>query len=251
MPEPVLDQGERLPASYANFYIGNRTVLMPAFGQSRDADAQAILQQCFRAAACCHGFHRPHPRTRLVPLPHSAGTVGLTIIPFHFGIVLPCPAVACFVSIHPMSTVDQFASVFNAASQTAFQHQPRTLENALVVTDLEPDAAENIRERPNIFRDRHRQMGNRARRRICHGQGTAQPRGIPQAELDRDLPAPAQRAWRWPYSLGEHLDVLIQESTPPVAILPHPDREGVPERALKNTDSVMAINSHLVGEDAL
>ena len=58
-------------------------------------------------------------------------------------------------------------------------------------------------------------------------------------------------AWRWPYSLGEHLDVLIQESAPPVAILPHPDREGVPEHALKNTDSVMAINSHLVGEDAL
>ncbi len=41
-----------------------------------------------------------------------------------------------------MSTVDQFASVFNAASQTAFQHQPPALENALVVTDLEPDAAE-------------------------------------------------------------------------------------------------------------
>ena len=47
MPEPVLHQGERLPASYANFYIGNRTVLMPSFGQSRDADAQAILKQCF------------------------------------------------------------------------------------------------------------------------------------------------------------------------------------------------------------
>ena len=47
MPKPVLDQGERLPASYANFYIGNRTVLMPSFGQSRDADAQAILKQCF------------------------------------------------------------------------------------------------------------------------------------------------------------------------------------------------------------
>ena len=47
MPKPVLHQGERLPASYANFYIGNRTVLMPAFGQSRDADAQAILKQCF------------------------------------------------------------------------------------------------------------------------------------------------------------------------------------------------------------
>lgn len=47
MPKPVWQQSERMPASYANFYIGNRTVLMPAFGQSRDADAQAILQQCF------------------------------------------------------------------------------------------------------------------------------------------------------------------------------------------------------------
>ena len=47
MPEPVLDQGERLPASYANFYIGNRTVLMPAYGHPRDAAAQTILQQCF------------------------------------------------------------------------------------------------------------------------------------------------------------------------------------------------------------
>ena len=43
-----------------------------------------------------------------------------------------------------MSTVDQFASVFNAASQTAFQHQPPALENALVVTDLEPDAARSV-----------------------------------------------------------------------------------------------------------
>ena len=47
MPEPVWHQGERMPASYANFYIGNRTVLMPAYGQPRDAAAQTILQQCF------------------------------------------------------------------------------------------------------------------------------------------------------------------------------------------------------------
>ena len=47
MPEPVWHQGERMPASYANFYIGNRTVLMPAYGQPRDAVAQIILQQCF------------------------------------------------------------------------------------------------------------------------------------------------------------------------------------------------------------
>lgn len=58
-------------------------------------------------------------------------------------------------------------------------------------------------------------------------------------------------AWQWPHSLGEHLDVLIQVTEPPVAIMPHPDREGVPEHAVKTTDSVMAVNDHLVGEDGL
>ena len=31
MPRPVEFDGARLPASYANFYIGNRCVLMPTF----------------------------------------------------------------------------------------------------------------------------------------------------------------------------------------------------------------------------
>ena len=47
MPAPVEWEGERLPASYANFYIGNRVVLMPAFGDPADAVAQATLQRLF------------------------------------------------------------------------------------------------------------------------------------------------------------------------------------------------------------
>ena len=48
MPSPVLSaQGEPLPASYANFLIANDVVLMPAFGDPRDAEAQATLAQCF------------------------------------------------------------------------------------------------------------------------------------------------------------------------------------------------------------
>jgi len=47
MPEPVVFDGERLPASYANFYICNAAVIMPTFRCSRDAEAQAILQACF------------------------------------------------------------------------------------------------------------------------------------------------------------------------------------------------------------
>ena len=38
---------ERLPASYANFYIANSVVLAPVFGHSNDARAVETLQKCF------------------------------------------------------------------------------------------------------------------------------------------------------------------------------------------------------------
>jgi len=38
---------DRLPASYANFYIGNRVVLAPVFGHENDERAIAILQSLF------------------------------------------------------------------------------------------------------------------------------------------------------------------------------------------------------------
>ena len=46
MPGPVED-GARLPASYANFYIGNRTVLVPVFGDPHDARALKVLRDAF------------------------------------------------------------------------------------------------------------------------------------------------------------------------------------------------------------
>jgi agmatine deiminase len=47
MPEPVSYEGTRLPASYANFYIGNAAVLVPVFGSRRDAEALATLRSLF------------------------------------------------------------------------------------------------------------------------------------------------------------------------------------------------------------
>ena len=47
MPGPVFFQSERLPASYANFYVGNDAVLMPFFQHENDLKAKAILQGCF------------------------------------------------------------------------------------------------------------------------------------------------------------------------------------------------------------
>jgi agmatine deiminase len=47
MPPRVDKEGRRLPASYANFYIANRVVLLPVFGSPRDEQAREILQNCF------------------------------------------------------------------------------------------------------------------------------------------------------------------------------------------------------------
>ena len=50
-----------------------------------------------------------------------------------------------------MSSVDQFASVFNAASKTIFQYKPPALKNALVVTDLQSEAANQYMENAKVF----------------------------------------------------------------------------------------------------
>lgn len=47
MPGPVEDGSERLPASYANFYIANRTVLVPTYGHPQDHTALSILRELF------------------------------------------------------------------------------------------------------------------------------------------------------------------------------------------------------------
>ncbi len=48
MPGGVEYQGQRLPASYANFYIANKVVLLPTYQNPKnDALAQAILQRLF------------------------------------------------------------------------------------------------------------------------------------------------------------------------------------------------------------
>ncbi len=48
MPEPVFCDGERLPASYANYLVINDAVLLPVFRQpDRDGLAMEVLRECF------------------------------------------------------------------------------------------------------------------------------------------------------------------------------------------------------------
>jgi agmatine deiminase len=47
MPGPIVFDGRRLPASYANFYIGNAAVLVPTFNDPADRAALGILAEMF------------------------------------------------------------------------------------------------------------------------------------------------------------------------------------------------------------
>jgi agmatine deiminase len=61
-------EGDRLPPSYANFYIANGAVLAPVYGDPMDEVALAVLRNCFpdrQVIACmarflicgCGAFH--------------------------------------------------------------------------------------------------------------------------------------------------------------------------------------------------
>jgi agmatine deiminase len=47
MPSPVTFEGQRLPASYANFYIANGLVLVPTFNDPNDRHALNTIAKCF------------------------------------------------------------------------------------------------------------------------------------------------------------------------------------------------------------
>ncbi|MBQ9637961.1 MAG: agmatine deiminase family protein [Bacteroidales bacterium] len=47
MPKPVVWEGQRLPASYANFYICNGLVVFPTYKCAADTKAAYVLEECF------------------------------------------------------------------------------------------------------------------------------------------------------------------------------------------------------------
>ncbi len=78
MPGPLYFEGRRLPASYANFYIGNAVVLVPTFNDPQDRVAVGILSDLFpdRTVVGIHavdlvwGFGTIHCLTQQQPASH-------------------------------------------------------------------------------------------------------------------------------------------------------------------------------------
>ena len=87
MPEPVVFKGQRLPASYANFYVANGLVLVPTFNDPEDRSALNTLASAFpgRGVVGVHaldlvlGLGTLHCMTQQQPGGRGAWTTGVQV----------------------------------------------------------------------------------------------------------------------------------------------------------------------------
>ena len=155
-----------------------------------------------------------------------------------------------------MPNVDRFESMFRAAQREVFQHRPVEIASVLVVTDRDEQGAKRFGETVRGFLH------------ILSVDGAIAWRDVNGSEfhtagdllelIDSTKPGLIctyrnlhSGAWKLPYSLGDHLDLLTQHTSVPVMVLPHPEAQRSAEHALKTTKKVMAITDHLAGDQHL
>lgn len=154
-----------------------------------------------------------------------------------------------------MTQIDQFESVFRSADKSRFAYKPIEIGHVLVITDLDDYQSKLYSDRIRSFL---KSLGKQpdiqwsvASEKECENVGTL----LDVVEAKRpDLICTYRNlhsgGWRWPYSLGEHLDVLTQVTTTPVLVLPRPDEKSFSPSTV-DTSSVLAITDHLTGDHQL
>jgi hypothetical protein len=153
-----------------------------------------------------------------------------------------------------MTNIDQFESVFKAASREPFAWEDVKVRQIAIVTDGDRALGEKVADRVRgmlaglstvegaawhvLTRDDYesveqliRLIGERQIQLVC---------------TYRNLTV---RETKFPYTLGTYVDNLTQATALPVLLLPRPD--GELDWISKNTDRVMAITDHLTGDHHL
>lgn len=156
-----------------------------------------------------------------------------------------------------LSQVDQFESVFRSAVKPVFDYQPVEIGSVLLVTDLDKVDAETYQSRVRTFLETATQSAQADYFLVTGAdfKTTSELLDV-VAQYQPDLICSYRnlhsKAWQFPHSLGEHLDVMLQQTKIPVMVLPHPEAGYEAEHALRDSDQVMvvtdlqAVNDHLI-----
>ncbi|QDU65982.1 hypothetical protein [Engelhardtia mirabilis] len=151
-----------------------------------------------------------------------------------------------------MTNVDAFESAFRSADKATFSFERPAVRRVLVVSDLDGAPATDFGHGVRSFLE---PLGSEVEWRDAHVDDFRTLEGLLEnvAEAAPDLVCTyrnlGSEAWRFPHSLGEHVDVLTQVAPSPVLLMPHPAagraREGAGTRTPRRT---MALSGHLTGE---
>ena len=155
-----------------------------------------------------------------------------------------------------MTRVDQFESVFRSAVRTVFQPKPVEIDSVMVVCDGDGSDAEEFTARSHSFLGILDATENLRWVTVPGGEFGTVPELLERVEAERPGLICTHRhlhseSWRWPYTLGEYVDVLTQATTTPVLVMPHPKRQESQELAGRRPHSVMAMTDHLTGDHRL
>lgn len=82
LPSPIYDDGERLPATYANYLVMNRAILMPTYAQpENDEQARRALRQAFPkyevVGIDCRSLIRQHGSLHCATMQYPKGVLRL------------------------------------------------------------------------------------------------------------------------------------------------------------------------------
>lgn len=153
-----------------------------------------------------------------------------------------------------MLSIDQFESAFRAAARSQYQHRTLKLGKVLVITDLDAEQAQRYAQRAAPF------LGGRglAPAMVPVTGAQSQDLGDLIALVKDEAPdlivtyrCLHSAAWKWPYTIGDHIEVLTQVTDAPVLLLPRIDTGDADQEPLRPPEVVMAMTDHLVGDAQL
>lgn len=150
-----------------------------------------------------------------------------------------------------MGRIDLFESVFKAATRDVFEHQPVPVKKVLLVTDTTAEVAARVQARIDSWLT-HLEI---TQWEVLTGMEAADVGNLIDA-VERAQPDLVctwrnlhSNAWKWPYTIGDHAEVLTQVSHAPVLLVPRPEKPWIDAESLPTT--VMALTDHLSGDHRL
>ena len=154
-----------------------------------------------------------------------------------------------------MTKLDTFESAFKAADKPVFAYRSIAIDRVLLATDLPVTDAEALVPQMRRFLAAV-DDGRAAWTTLGEGDFDNVRALLDRVEENQpDLIVTWRHlrsdAWHWPFSLGEYLDVLLQATSTPIMILPHPDAGRALPHSVQDTDRVVAMTDHLAGDSRL